>query len=221
MMRSSRRPSWWPDYGLLLRQNGLWVTLAAVLFGLGFGGGFAAARSAPETVVAAMAPVMQQLEGLAAQVVAADDPFTRTWVIFANNIRVTTLVMVLGVGLGLVPVVVLLANGVLIGLILALATAPTAGSLPALARTSDPLLLAAATLPHGIIELSAVLLATAWGLKIGLAFLVPSAAGRRGIVWRAALRECVQIYAVVFVLLLLAAAIEGNITLLLVRALRG
>jgi stage II sporulation protein M len=75
-----------------------------------------------------------------------------------------------------------------------------------------------ATLPHGVIELPAIWIASAWGMKLGLAWLLPGASGQRiRVLGRTAL-EGAQVFVLVAVMLLVAAAIEANLTLALVRS---
>ncbi|MAG36501.1 MAG: hypothetical protein CL878_09705, partial [Dehalococcoidia bacterium] len=138
--------------------------------------------------------------------------------IFANNVRVSAMTLLLSPGFGLVPLGALLANGSIIGLIVGLSTGPALPGLLELPR--DPLLFLVAILPHGVIELPAVMFITAWGLKLGLAPWLPSAAGARAAVWRTTAREGLQVLALVVILLLIAAVIEANLTLALVQWLQ-
>ncbi len=213
------RPWWWPDYRRLLALNRTWIAAAAAIFLLGCLAGFVGARAAPERALQIAEPVFSQLETLAAQVLATDNPLVRSGLIFANNARASVLTLLLGSGFGLVPLSALLANGSLIGLLIGLSTGTPLPALPALPR--DPVFFAVALLPHGVIELPAVLVIAAWGLKLGLAPWLPSAAGARGTVWRTTAREALQILALVVVLLLIAAVIEANLTLALVQWLQG
>lgn len=209
------RPWWWPDYRRLLVLNRTWIAAAVALFLLGFLLGFAGARVAPERALVIAEPVFSQLETLAAQVLASDNPLVRSGLIFANNARASVLTLLLGAGFGLVPLGVLLTNGSIIGLLIGFSSGTPLPELPDLPR--DPLFFAAALLPHGIIELPAVLVVAAWGLKLGLAPWLPSAAGARVAVWRTTARESLQILVPVLVLLLVAAVIEANVTLALVQ----
>lgn len=209
------RPWWWPDYRRLLVLNHRWIAAAAALFLLGFLLGFVGARVAPERALVIAEPVLSRLETLAAQVLASDNPLIRSGLIFANNARASVLTLLLGSGFGLVPLGVLLTNGSIIGLLIGFSTGTPLPELAGLPR--DPVFFAAALLPHGIIELPAVLVIAAWGLKLGVAPWLPSAAGARAAVWRTTAREALQILVPVIVLLLVAAVIEANFTLALVQ----
>ena len=213
------RPWWRPDYRRLLRLNWTWITAATAVFLLGALAGFAGARVAPERALVIAEPVFSQLETLAAQVLASNNPLVRSGLIFANNARASVLTLLLGAGFGLVPLGVLLTNGSIIGLLIGFSSGTPLPELAGLPR--DPLFFAAALLPHGIIELPAVLVIAAWSLKLGLAPWLPSAAGARAAVWRTTARESLQILVPVLVLLLVAAVIEANLTLALVQGLQG
>ena len=212
------RPWWRPDYCQLLRLNRTWIAAAGAIFLLGFLLGFTGARAAPEQALAIAEPVFSQLETLAAQIMATDNPLIRSGLIFANNARASALTVLLGSAFGLVPLGALLTNGAIIGLLIGLGTGTPLPELPDLPR--DPLFFAAALLPHGIIELPAVLVIAAWGLKLGLAPWLPSAANARAAIWRTTAREALQILVPVIALLLVAAVIEANLTLALVQGLQ-
>ena len=192
--------------------------MAAAIFLFGGLMGFAGARVAPARALVVAEPVFSQLETLAAQVLATDNPLVRSGLIFANNARASVLTLLLGSVFGLAPLGVLLANGSIIGLLIGFSTGTPLPELPDLPR--DPVYFAAALLPHGIIELPAVVVIAAWSLKLGLAPWIPSAAGARAAVWRATARETLQILVPVIVLLLVAAVIEANVTLALVQWLQ-
>ena len=212
------RPWWWPDYRRLLALNRAWIAAAVAIFLLGGLAGFASARLAPEPALVIAEPVFSRLETLAAQVLGSGNPLVRSGLIFANNVRASVLTLLLGSGLGLVPLFVLLTNGSIIGLLIGFSTGTPPPALTGLPR--DPVFFAAALLPHGLIELPAVLIIAAWSLKLGVAPWLPSAAGARAAVWRTAAREAVQILVPVIVLLLIAAVIEANLTLALVQWLQ-
>jgi stage II sporulation protein M len=76
--------------------------------------------------------------------------------IFVNNGAKTLLAIVLGVMLGIVPVIFLLANGVALGVVWSLSVS-----------TRGPWISLLSLLPHGILELPAVFLGTSIGLSVG------------------------------------------------------
>jgi stage II sporulation protein M len=86
---------------------------------------------------------------------------------------------------------------------------------------ASPLLLALSIVPHGIFELPAVWLGGAWGMRLGLRWLATDAAGQRMKVFERSAIEAIQVFVLSAVLLLVAAFVEGNVTLALVRAARA
>jgi uncharacterized membrane protein SpoIIM required for sporulation len=65
--------------------------------------------------------------------------------------------------------------------------------------------------------LPAVWIAGAWSLKMGLAWLLPAASGRRGAVWATSVLEGLWIVPLITVLLAIAAVVEVLVTLPLNR----
>jgi stage II sporulation protein M len=157
-------------------------------------------------------PAMARLQEIGQSLTGNTSPLERTSIIFRNNGLVALWMMVLGVFMfGLVPAVSSFLNGALIGAILGLGNR----LLPESPSLGMVLL---ATLPHGVIELPAIWIASAWGMKLGLAWLLPGASGQRiRVLGRTAL-EGAQVFVLVAVMLLVAAAIEANVTLALVRS---
>lgn len=198
-------------YERLLGVNRPWIVVAALLFALGLLGGFGLALQDPGQAGRMLEETLRALRGTIGPL--GGGTWAGVWAVFLNNVRATTIAMATGVLVGLVPALVLLANGVLLGALLGLALS---------GATRLPLgLLPLALLPHGIIELPTLVLAGAWGLKVGVAWLSPHAAGRRGRVFVATLREALSIYAMVLVLLFAAATVEMLLTYALVRAATG
>ncbi len=85
--------------------------------------------------------------------------------IFTNNIRVTFAAVAGGITFGLLTAVVLIFNGVLVGVVAGVATAAGNGSV-----------LVELVVPHGVLELSCIIVAGAAGLRMGWALVDP---GRR------------------------------------------
>jgi uncharacterized membrane protein SpoIIM required for sporulation len=85
--------------------------------------------------------------------------------IFTNNIQVSFLAFAGGIALGLATAVVLLFNGVLLGTVAGLA-----------ADAGNARVFAELVVPHGVLELSCIVVAGAAGLRLGWAIVEP---GRR------------------------------------------
>jgi stage II sporulation protein M len=121
--------------------------------------------------------------------------------VFINNAVKTLLVLVLGAFAGVVPVIFLLVNGVAIGVVLMLSF-----------QTRGILITLLAIVPHGAIELPAILLGTSAGLLLGgLAVKRFRGPLERPMAWEVgrALRFYLR---VVVPLLLVAAFVEAFVT---------
>lgn len=85
------------------------------------------------------------------------NPYILTLIIFLNNSAKTLIVIVLGVTVGIVPILFVSLNGLILGYAM-YRTLPELGVVG----------LASLILPHGVFELPAALLSTALGLLVGL-----------------------------------------------------
>ena len=120
--------------------------------------------------------------------------------IFANNALKALVVILFGIGLGLLPLLFLVANGLLLGIVIAEASGQYGA-----------LYIFVALAPHGVLELPAALVAAGLGLRLGAEALL-GLGGRRTHVrqWvRAALRLYLR---VLLPALLLAALLEVVVT---------
>ncbi len=146
-------------------------------------------------------------------------PFNMFWVIFKNNVLAAMIMMGLGVFFAIYPVMALFMNGALIGylLVTAQASGVNAGKL-----------LVFGILPHGIVELTAILFSTMIGIKLGvLSFRLLSGLFQRQR-RRLAGREFAQhvndlpyMVILIIVLLFVAAVIESSVTPLLINTMLG
>lgn len=103
-----------------------------------------------------------QLDGLKEIKEALDRQESPQWalffLIFVNNALKAAIVLVLGFAFGIIPVFFILLNGLLVGFVLKLATE----------HNQDPIMLfLTGILPHGILEIPAILISAAIGLKLG------------------------------------------------------
>lgn len=157
--------------------------------------------------------------------------------LFYNNIRVSLVMMVGGLIFGIIPFLVVIANGALVGYVLATLTAKI--------HINLGLAILAGILPHGIFEIPAYLLASAYGLRIGATefqtiaragkpSLTHKFAGYRGAaesgdfaragqpgMWAYLRKDVWMVLLIVAVLLLVAAFIEAGVTPILLRMAIG
>jgi stage II sporulation protein M len=206
-----------PDYRRILWEGRRWLLSAVLLFLVGVVAGLVTSLAFPDESLRMLQPAMERLRDVGQRVASEASPFERTSIIFRNNGQALLWMMLLGLFavpfFGLVPAAGVFGNGAMIGIVVGLGS-----RFSPLAASPGAILLA--TLPHGIIEIPALLIGTAWGMKLGLAWLLPGAAGHRlRTLGRSAL-EAGQIFVLVSVLLIIAAAIEANVTLALVQRAR-
>ncbi|HEX2517529.1 MAG TPA: stage II sporulation protein M [Chloroflexota bacterium] len=203
-----------PDYRRILWDGRRWILCAFLLFLSGSVLGLIVALVAPQWATAQLQPFAGLLRQVGERLAAETSPVQRTAIIFRNNGEALLRMMLLGLFpfpfFGFVPAAGTFFNGALIGVVLGLGTqySPLAAS---------PGLLLLATVPHGIIELPALWIGAAWGMKLGLAWLLPAARGQRLRVLGHSALETGQIFVLVSLMLLAAAAIEANVTLALVQ----
>ncbi|EEB74618.1 stage II sporulation protein M [Thermococcus sp. AM4] len=115
--------------------------------------------------------------------------------IYVNNLTVATSAYALGIFFGIVPWIIVLINGFILGLVLAVVVSM---------GLISPVTAMLAVLPHGILEIPAILLAAAAGILV-----------YRGTLKREGLDvvyDSLKLYALSAVLLLVAAFIEAFIT---------
>ncbi|RRJ62101.1 stage II sporulation protein M [Paenibacillus oralis] len=133
--------------------------------------------------------------------------------IFLNNALKSVAIMVLGGLLGLLPGIFLLMNGVALGYVVAAASSRGEHVLDLIVR---------GLLPHGIIEIPAILIASGFGLQFG--YLVIKSLGERGardpgertVDWRGFFTAFCRGACWVVLLLVIAAVIESTLTFYLV-----
>jgi stage II sporulation protein M len=124
--------------------------------------------------------------------------------IFLNNSIKAILVMYLGLFFGIIPVIFLMINGMVIGYLLV--TVQEQG-------LDVGMIVIKGLLPHGILEIPAILLACAYGLKLGGSLLSALAARPGG--WDAlkhVLRVTLPLMLFLTIVLFIAAVIESTLT---------
>ena len=84
------------------------------------------------------------------------NPLVIMLVIFLNNAVKSLIAFVLGIGLGVIPVVFVAGNGMILGMVADIVF-----------RKKGAVFVLAALLPHGIIEIPMILLSAGMGLKLG------------------------------------------------------
>lgn len=187
----------------ILQNNSSWILLSTFLFVLGFAGGFAAVQLDLENLEQLSEPYFGFLEGLAEEVMAGG-PLKGISVIFYNNLVASMRIIFLGILLGLAPLLGLLVNGGLIGILAAIFMVE---------QNVNPLLfITLGLLPHGILEIPAFLISAALGLKLGYHAIFPLEGMSRPESISYIAREAVNVIFYLTLIFLAAAAIEILVT---------
>ncbi|AIQ54990.1 stage II sporulation protein M [Paenibacillus sp. FSL R7-0331] len=152
----------------------------------------------------------QQLEGLSSisgKLMDSDNPeWSFFTFIFLNNSIKSVAVIFLGALFGIIPAFFLLINGAVIGYLIHLSAQQGVDLFDLIVK---------GLLPHGIIEIPAIIIACAFGLHFG-GRVVKSMIGRiRDNSWPEFMRQTLTASVWIVLLLLLAAIIESTITLAL------
>ena len=138
------------DDAAYLKSIYIYIALSVFLFALTAVMGYYTAQLDPEFA----AGWTEQLDMLIW--ILEQPPLMIMIIIFLKNLLASATAMLLGLGLGIVPMMVATSNGFLLGIV---------GY--SVVQQEGWLYLAAGILPHGIIELPVVLLSVAIGIRLG------------------------------------------------------
>ena len=194
-----RSPLSWKDDVAYVRSLQSYIFLALALF---FGSatmGFLAASSDPELA----ATYVKEIGGKLAWILDLSPPLMML-AIFANNLFAATISMLLGIGFGIIPAVIAIINGVVIGIVVW--HAMDVGGLA---------FVIIAILPHGIIELPTVFLSIGVGLRLGHLLLLTLQGKNADL--GGEMRSVFSLLKWIVLLLFLAAMIETFITPVLIQ----
>lgn len=128
------------------------------------------------------------------------NPIEIVLLIFLNNAFKSFLALVLGVGLGVIPLLFVAGNGIIVGML-----AHT------ISRQQGTLFVIAALLPHGIIEVPMILISASVGLRLGHK-MYPSLTGLKTDIKKELIEGIGFYIRVVLPLLFVAAVIETFVT---------
>jgi stage II sporulation protein M len=141
-----------------LRPERTWIATAGLLFLISAVWGYANAQSLDPTLRAA--GVFDRLESTVSEI-RTDPTFIKAFtLIYWNNVKAVLTMMGLGIFFGVFPLMALVSNGAMLGVVLAKAAQKTG---------ANPLwLLMTTILPHGILELPAAIVGAAYGMRLGM-----------------------------------------------------
>ncbi|MFD2331835.1 stage II sporulation protein M [Cohnella sp. GCM10020058] len=183
---------------------------AAVIF---FAGLFAGAMSNGD--IAWLDKQLQSISDIAKKANASDNvSLSMFWLILVNNLVATAFAMYLGIAACIMPLFTLGVNGLVMGYLFGQMANEGANLWSVIVR---------GILPHGILELPAIFLACAYGILLGVRLMQGIGRSLTGKTkpwarFAEAMKGSVAIYAVVALLLLVAAVIESTLTLYLVKS---
>lgn len=190
------------DLVQLIEQRMGFIALAALLFFIGTMAGFAAVMVDPVNVYFVLPQGMAEAvdpSQLGEGHDSVNSPVLST-MIMTNNIKVAMFAFVGGITLGILPIYLLLFNGLLVGALAAV-----------YAQAESSYAFWAYILPHGVIELTAIFLAGGAGLHMGYRLLVPGRYNRKHQFLIAA-KDSAQLLLATLPLFVVAGLIEGYIT---------
>lgn len=168
-----------------------------------------------ETIAGLVAPDIAKLQEYSRELSRSATPELSFFkFIFLNNAIKSVAVIVLGALLGIMPAIFLLMNGMVLGLVVSLAAAQGANLFE---------LVVLGLLPHGIIEIPAILVAAGFGMQLG--YVILKGLGELGardrtdrtVNWKDFLTSAGRGAFWIVVFLLIAAVIESTITYHLMR----
>lgn len=171
--------------------------IAGLLLGLGF----------PEALDQILKSQIEHIKNLASE--ANGSPAKLTWVILRNNVTVSLSFIVTGVALSVVPILMVMVNGMAIGYLFA--------QWGVMSKVPIWAIVVYGILPHGIFEIPAFILAGAMGIKLGYMWLRPIAGKSRWNSFLHAGKETLWVLPVILVALVIAAMIEGFVTPVLLQ----
>lgn len=181
------------------------LVISSLLFALGAVIGWVATSSLERMLV-------EQLEGLSeisGTLKDSSNPQLSFFVfIFLNNSIKSVVIIFLGALFGILPALFLLINGAVIGYLI---------HISALQGQDLFELIVKGLLPHGIIEIPAIIIACAFGLHFGGKVLLSlfSSSARKSDSWSFFMRQTLTASIWIVILLFVAAIIESTITLAL------
>lgn len=189
----------WKDDAAYVKSLRDYIFLTVVLFLASAILGFLAASNDPELAISQI----EEFGNMFEWILNLSPPLIML-AIFLNNLIASIVAMLLGVGFGIVPAIISILNGFMIGIVAYYAI-----------EVEGVAFLVAAILPHGIIELPTVLICISVGFRLGHLLLL-ALMGRK-VDLGGEMRSALSLLKWVVLLLLLAAMIETFITPVLIQ----
>lgn len=197
----------WQSFWQIIKDNKKMNIRAAIIFIVSIIVGFFINLENP-----LMMEMLEQMSELAAQLGADSSAFDMIQLIFVNNITVALLMIFLGVIFGIIPFLFLVINGLFLGFFTKFF----------LSDGSSVFGYFVSLLPHGVLELTAIILAAAYGFKLGSMvwqnlkdFVAGNKTVRSSDSFADIARDLVIFIIGIMIMFLLAAIIESTLSLAL------
>lgn len=189
----------WKEDVLYLKSIRPYILLSVYLFCATAALGFLASVRNPDLAATYVGDVADKL-----QWILDLSPPKMMLAIFLNNLFTSMMALLLGVGFGVVPFIVVVMNGLVVGLVIHQAM-----------LAGGAAFVIVALLPHGIIELPTVLVCIGVGFRLGH-LMIRTLLGKGGDL-EGELKAAIRLLRWVVILLFAAAVIETFITPVLVQ----
>jgi stage II sporulation protein M len=186
---------------LIIKEMTNWILLAMIIFTLATIIGYLAFVFHTDYILTNLEGLVGNIEKLS-RAVYESGFFEGTYLIFTNNLRAVTVMLITGMFFGLVPFFSLAFNGFIVGVFLGLI----------FYQGHSLMYFIAGVAPHGILEIPAIIIAGAYGIKVGLNLLAPAKEYTRKTQLLQNLADGIKLYVLLVFLLVIAAAIEVGIT---------
>ncbi len=184
------------SYKKIFRENQRWLNATFIWFGVTLVIGVVTFFVKPD-LISSIVNVFQDKFGLNPQL-----NFEFAIGIFKNNLMASLIGLFGGLVLGLGSILVIGLNGFILGFVIVAVISASDSVLVSLG------VITGGVLPHAIFELSAFFLAGAFGLNLGLAWLLDENRGQRWSVWKQSFKDSLTVLPLIVVLLFLAALVE-------------
>jgi len=189
------------DFVLSLHRNARLLVIVSIAFvctiALGVAAGIWRESAAGRAIRGEVEPELRQMEN---EVQGISYGFEFTAYVISNNALAIIEIVGLGILFGIFPIFAIIMNGLVLGYI------------PFYVTDFSALKFFSMILPHGLIELSAFMIAITCGLRLGIASAKALVQKDRLTSLKAAGRDVVNMLPVVFILLIAAGFIEGFIS---------
>ncbi|MDP3488361.1 MAG: stage II sporulation protein M [Bacillota bacterium] len=140
----------------VLRPIMPYLKMATLIFIAGMALGFFGSLIFPGLIAQLFNSIFAMIEELGREILQEQPPLQGTITLFIHNFRAVAGSIILGAALGVFPVIGMIINGSLLGVVMGFGVA-----------RASILLIAAGILPHGIIEIPALIIGAGAGLYLG------------------------------------------------------